>query len=116
MMRARSLRLFPDAGLAARGKPGQLGELWAKHARGPDLTHHLFRPPCSGGESRTELPGEARHSATHEDDPVSADGFANGPPPGARADWTIDQGWDAYTDAEHGVWDTLYERQASLLP
>ncbi len=46
---------------------------------------------------------------------MSADGFA-GPPPGAAADWTIDQNWAAYTDAEHGVWDTLYDRQAALLP
>ncbi len=46
---------------------------------------------------------------------MSADGFANGPPPGARADWTIDQGWDAYSDTEHGVWNTLYERQTSML-
>jgi phenylalanine-4-hydroxylase len=47
---------------------------------------------------------------------MSADGFTNGPPPGARADWTIDQGWDAYSPAEHDVWVTLYERQAALLP
>ena len=47
---------------------------------------------------------------------MSADGFTNGPPPGAAADWTIDQGWDAYTPAEHAVWDTLYERQTALLP
>ncbi|RAK52260.1 phenylalanine 4-monooxygenase [Phenylobacterium deserti] len=47
---------------------------------------------------------------------MSADGFANGPPPGARPDWTIDQGWDSYSQAEHDVWITLYERQASLLP
>jgi phenylalanine-4-hydroxylase len=47
---------------------------------------------------------------------MSADGFANGPPEGARADWTIDQGWSGYTDAEHQVWITLYERQAALLP
>ncbi|HEY8617513.1 phenylalanine 4-monooxygenase [Phenylobacterium sp.] len=47
---------------------------------------------------------------------MSADGFANGPPPGARADWTIDQGWEHYTQAEHDVWITLYERQARLLP
>jgi len=47
---------------------------------------------------------------------MSADGFSAAPPPGARADWTIDQGWDAYTAVEHGVWDTLYERQAALLP
>ena len=38
------------------------------------------------------------------------------PPPGARPDWTIDQDWDAYTADEHRVWDTLYERQAALLP
>lgn len=47
---------------------------------------------------------------------MSADGFANGPPEGARADWTIDQGWSDYTDAEHRVWITLYERQTALLP
>ena len=47
---------------------------------------------------------------------MSADGFANGPPPGARPDWTIDQGWDSYTQAEHDVWISLYERQAGLLP
>jgi phenylalanine-4-hydroxylase len=47
---------------------------------------------------------------------MSADGFSGGPPPGAAADWTIDQGWDAYTPEEHAVWDTLYDRQAALLP
>ncbi|MGH7094187.1 MAG: phenylalanine 4-monooxygenase [Stellaceae bacterium] len=36
--------------------------------------------------------------------------------PPHRADWTIDQGWERYTPAEHGVWRTLYERQAKLLP
>jgi phenylalanine-4-hydroxylase len=33
-----------------------------------------------------------------------------------RADWTIDQGWEYYTEAEHAVWKTLYERQTRLLP
>ena len=47
---------------------------------------------------------------------MSADGFTSGPPPGARPDWTIDQGWDAYTPSEHQVWMTLYERQAKMLP
>ncbi|ATQ43397.1 phenylalanine 4-monooxygenase [Caulobacter mirabilis] len=47
---------------------------------------------------------------------MSADGFSSGPPPGAAADWTIDQGWDAYTADEHAVWDLLYERQAAMLP
>ncbi|MDR6529300.1 phenylalanine-4-hydroxylase [Caulobacter rhizosphaerae] len=47
---------------------------------------------------------------------MSADGFSSGPPPGAAADWTIDQGWENYSQAEHDVWITLYERQAALLP
>jgi phenylalanine-4-hydroxylase len=33
-----------------------------------------------------------------------------------RADWTIDQGWENYTAAEHAVWKTLFERQTALLP
>lgn len=38
------------------------------------------------------------------------------PPEGANADWTIDQGWDGYTDVEHQTWVTLYERQMKILP
>jgi len=34
----------------------------------------------------------------------------------ARADWTIDQGWERYSAAEHGVWRRLFERQCQLLP
>ena len=47
---------------------------------------------------------------------MSADGFIAAPPPGAREDWTIDQGWPDYTAEEHSTWDILYERQAALLP
>lgn len=47
---------------------------------------------------------------------MSGDGHFEGPPPGARPDWTIDQNWDAYSRADHDVWITLYERQAALLP
>ena len=47
---------------------------------------------------------------------MSADASSTTPPPGARADWTIDQDWASYTQAEHDVWTTLYERQAQLLP
>lgn len=47
---------------------------------------------------------------------MSADGFNSSPPPGARADWTIDQDWAAYTPSEHEVWTTLYARQTKLLP
>ncbi len=33
-----------------------------------------------------------------------------------RADWTIDQNWQAYTAAEHATWKTLFERQIKLVP
>ena len=33
-----------------------------------------------------------------------------------KSDWTIAQGWEAYTPAEHAVWKTLFERQSRLLP
>lgn len=38
------------------------------------------------------------------------------PPAGAAADWTIDQDWEHFTAQDHAVWDTLFERQAKLLP
>lgn len=34
----------------------------------------------------------------------------------ARADWTIDQGWAAYTAQDHAVWRALFDRQSKLLP
>ncbi|MGI4849685.1 MAG: phenylalanine 4-monooxygenase [Janthinobacterium lividum] len=43
-------------------------------------------------------------------------GLAAGDMVPARADWTIDQGWDNYTAEEHAVWRTLFERQTLLLP
>jgi phenylalanine-4-hydroxylase len=42
-------------------------------------------------------------------------GLAAGVQP-ERADWTIDQGWEHYTAADHATWRTLFERQARLLP
>ncbi len=47
---------------------------------------------------------------------MSADALATLPPPGVRADWTIDQDWEDYSQAEHDVWITLYERQTAMLP
>ncbi|MFZ5726673.1 MAG: phenylalanine 4-monooxygenase [Pseudomonadota bacterium] len=38
------------------------------------------------------------------------------PPPGAAADWTIPQNWDAFTAAEHAMWDRLFARQSAMLP
>ena len=38
------------------------------------------------------------------------------PPPGAGADWSIPQDWDRFTAEEHATWDTLFARQAKLLP
>ena len=31
-------------------------------------------------------------------------------------DWTVPQDFAAYTEAEHGIWRTLYQRQRALLP
>jgi phenylalanine-4-hydroxylase len=38
------------------------------------------------------------------------------PPEGASSDWTIPQQWERYTAEEHATWDTLFARQAALLP
>lgn len=38
------------------------------------------------------------------------------PPPGAGTDWTIPQDWEKFTPEEHATWDTLFARQAKLLP
>ena len=38
------------------------------------------------------------------------------PPPGAAADWTIPQEWDAFTADEHAMWDRLFARQSEMLP
>lgn len=32
-----------------------------------------------------------------------------------RPDWTIDQGWERYTDQEHATWRTLYQRMTKLM-
>jgi phenylalanine-4-hydroxylase len=37
-------------------------------------------------------------------------------PAGAAEDWTIPQDWDAYTPAEHALWDRLFARQSAMLP
>jgi phenylalanine-4-hydroxylase len=36
--------------------------------------------------------------------------------PEIRPDYTIDQHWERYGAVEHGIWRTLYERQAGVLP
>jgi phenylalanine-4-hydroxylase len=33
-----------------------------------------------------------------------------------RPDYTVDQDWDAYSQAEHELWRRLYRRQAALIP
>ncbi len=45
-----------------------------------------------------------------------ADGALASPPQGVSADWTIPQGWEAYTAEDHATWLTLYDRQQKLLP
>ena len=41
---------------------------------------------------------------------------ADAPPAGVAADWTVAQDWQHYTPEEHATWDTLFARQAKLLP
>lgn len=36
-------------------------------------------------------------------------------PEAASSDWTIPQGWDSYTPEEHATWDTLFDRQVTML-
>lgn len=36
--------------------------------------------------------------------------------PEIRPDYTIDQHWERYDDAQHGMWRTLFEHQAKILP
>jgi phenylalanine-4-hydroxylase len=38
------------------------------------------------------------------------------PPEHAAHDWTIPQGWEAYTPEQHALWDRLYARQTRMLP
>lgn len=38
------------------------------------------------------------------------------PPDGAAGDWTVPQNWAAYGPEQHATWDTLFARQARLLP
>ncbi|ATE65584.1 phenylalanine 4-monooxygenase [Rhizorhabdus dicambivorans] len=42
--------------------------------------------------------------------------IAASPPPGAAADWTIPQKWEAYGASEHATWDKLFARQTAMLP
>lgn len=37
-------------------------------------------------------------------------------PPGSAEDWTVPQHWASYTPDEHAMWDTLFARQAEMLP
>ena len=36
-------------------------------------------------------------------------------PEDAAADWTIAQGWENYSSAEHAMWNQLFERQTKML-
>ncbi|WP_420145942.1 phenylalanine 4-monooxygenase [Sphingobium sp.] len=37
-------------------------------------------------------------------------------PEHAAEDWTVPQDWDHFTQADHAMWDNLFNRQARLLP
>lgn len=36
--------------------------------------------------------------------------------PDVRADFTVDQNWESYSDEHHAIWRELFDRQAALLP
>jgi len=55
------------------------------------------------------------HAPQDAGDARQLHGLAAGVQP-ERADWTIAQGWERYTPAEHAVWKQLFERQSRLLP
>src|SRR3982751_1493512 len=38
------------------------------------------------------------------------------PPAAVSGDWTVAQDWEHYTPEDHATWDTLFARQAKLLP
>ena len=80
-----------------------------RHARPAEMNFPLAR--LLAANSERNFPRKAAILCV-----MSADGFSNGPPAGARADWTIDQDWAGYSNAEHEVWMTLYARQTALLP
>ena len=46
---------------------------------------------------------------------ISTTAMNDAPIPDPVADWTIPQRWQAYTRAEHGIWDTLFARQSTML-
>ena len=58
----------------------------------------------------------AKQGAATKQGPATKHGLAAGIQQPLRPDWTIDQGWSAYTAEEHAVWRTLFERQRRLLP
>jgi phenylalanine-4-hydroxylase len=59
----------------------------------------LYRPRAGGSSPR--MPNLDQLRAKH---------------PEIAPDFTIDQHWERYGAAEHGVWKTLFERQAKVLP
>jgi phenylalanine-4-hydroxylase len=54
-----------------------------------------------------DMPPTARTDVAHVYD---------APPPGANADWTVPQNWDAFSADDHAMWDQLFARQAAMLP
>jgi phenylalanine-4-hydroxylase len=61
-------------------------------------------------EMLRQLTGTAQHETVKHGLAAGEEGKPH------RADWTIDQGWENYTAADHAVWKTLFERQTRLLP
>jgi phenylalanine-4-hydroxylase len=67
----------------------------------------------TGGQQRR---GEHDRATSQQTGPDGDSHVHDRRPPHAAPDWTIPQDWDAFDATEHGVWDTLFARQAALLP
>lgn len=63
--------------------------------------------------TKTQVP--AGDFATRVTDSGKTDTALRGDYSAVKDDFTIDQGWERYTDADHAMWRTLFDRQSALL-
>src|SRR5512134_3218079 len=86
-------------------------------------------PLCSAAKfDYLNISGNSEHvgqtaSAAREERVMRLDEFVSNSGPNlrgdysaARADFTVEQNWSAYTSDEHALWQRLYQRQIKLLP
>lgn len=65
----------------------------------------MIKFPRTGSILISTFQGAALPCSHNEEEPLTKNRYADAP---RNADFTIDQRWDSYTDAEHERWDILY--------